>query len=273
MAILTISREIGTEGLEIGKKVAEEMGYEFFDKERVLHELKTEGPRWEEVVDRLDSHVPSLWEKYDWHYMGYVALAESHILDCALSGKAVILGRGANFLLENVPYAFRVRVVAPIEARLKRATQDQSCNDFVCVNTNTSQRLLEKADRESENFIRSEFGKDWNNPMAYDMILNMGGIRLEEAVEALKIMLESKEKLRDAQAENQLKKRALAARVKAAILTNPVLSVPTLEVMDVGEEVVLKGVVHNARDHKLIEEEAKKIAGSVPVRCELHYRS
>jgi cytidylate kinase len=272
MAILTISREIGTEGLEIGKKIAEEMGYEFFDKERVLQELKTEGPRWEEVVDRLDSHAPSLWEKYDWHYMGYIALAQSHILDCALSGKVVILGRGGNFLLENIPYALRVRVVAPIEARLKRATEDQSCNDFVCVNTDTSRRLLEKADRESENFIRSEFGKDWNDPMAYDMVLNMVGTRMEDAVEALKILIGRKETLRDAHTESQLKRRALAARVKAAIFTNPVFSVPTLEVFDVGDEIVLKGVVHNVKEHKLIEEEAKKIAGSAPVRCELHYR-
>ena len=68
MAILTISREIGTEGLEIGQKIAEEMGYEFFDKERVLQELKTDGPRWEEVAEKLDGHAPSLWEKYDWHY-------------------------------------------------------------------------------------------------------------------------------------------------------------------------------------------------------------
>jgi cytidylate kinase len=272
MAILTISREIGTEGLEIGKKIAEEMGYHFFDKERVLQELKTEGPRWEEVVEKLDSHVPSLWEKYDWHYMGYVALAQSHILDCALSGKVVILGRGGNFLLEDIPYALRVRVVAPIEVRLKRATQDQSCNDFVCVNTNTSRRLLEKADREGENFIRSEFGKDWNDPVAYDMILNMGGIKAEEAIETLKMLLERREILRDLDAENQLKKRAFAARIKAAILTNPVFSVPTLEVLNVGEEILLTGVVHNANEHRMIEEEARKIAGDVPVRSELHYR-
>jgi cytidylate kinase len=272
MAILTISREIGTEGLEIGKKVAEEVGYQFFDKERVLQELKTEGPRWEEVVDNLDSHAPSLWEKYDWHYMGYVALAQSHILDCALSGKVVILGRGGNFLLENIPYALRIRLVAPIEARLKRATQDQSCNDFVCVNIDTTQRLLEKADRESENFIRSEFGKDWNDPMAYDMTLNMAGFGVEEMVKTLIILLETREKLRDAQAENHLKKRALVARVKAAILTNPAFSVPTLEVLDIGEEIVLKGVVHNVKEHRSIEEEAKRIAGSMPVRCELHYR-
>jgi len=258
--------------LEIGKKIAEEMGYEFFDKERVLQELKKKGPRWEEVVEKLDSHVPSLWEKYDWHYMGYVALAQSHVLDCALPGKVVILGRGGNFLLEDIPYALRVRVVAPIEARLKRATQDQSCNDFVCVNTDTSRRLLEKADRESENFIRTEFGKDWNDPMAYDLILNMGRIGTEEAVESLKMLLGRREALRDAEAENQLRNRALAARMKAAIFTNPAFSVPTLEVLNAGEEIILKGVVHNAKEHRMIEEEARKIAGDVPVRCELHYR-
>ena len=272
MAILTISREIGTEGLEIGKKIAADMGYEFFDKQRVLKELKTVGPLWAEVADKLDGHTPLLWEKYDWHYMGYVALAQSLILDGALSGKAVILGRGGNFLLENIPYALNARLIAPIEIRLRKTTEDDSCSDFVCISKEASQKLLEKIDKESENLIRSVFGKDWNDPLAYDMILNMSGLSVEEAVGTLKTVLEKREKLRDAKAEDRLRKRALAAKVKAAIFTNPAFSVPTLEVFNAGDEILLKGVVHNAKEHKLIEDEAKKIAGDTQVKCELRYR-
>jgi hypothetical protein len=272
MAILTISREIGTEGLEIGRRIAAELGYDIFDKTRALQELRAEGPRWAEVIDRLDGHAPSLWQKYDWHYMGYVALAQSHVLSCALSGKIVIIGRGANFLLENVPYALRARLVAPMEVRLRRATRENGCSDFVCISTEASRGLLEKVDRESDNLVRAAFGKEGNDPKDYDITLNMEGVGVDEAVETLKVLLLGREVLRDAPAEDQLKKRALAAKVKAVIFANPAFSVPTLEVLSTGTEILLKGVVHNAKEHNLIEEEAKKVAGSIPLRCELHYR-
>jgi cytidylate kinase len=272
MAILTISREIGTEGLAIGQRIAEELGYEIFDRARALRELRAEGPRWAEVIDKLDGHAPSVWHKYDWHYMGYVALAQSHVLDCALSGKAVIVGRGANFLLENVPYVLRARLIAPMEVRLRKVTQDDGCSDFVCISTEASRELLDKVDQESENLVKSVFGREGSDQKAYDIILNMEGVGVDEAAETLKTLLVRREAYRDSQAENQLRKRALAAKVKAAIFTNPAFSVPTFEVLVTGEEIVLKGVVHNAKEHKLIEEEARKITGNVSIRCELRYR-
>ncbi len=272
MSILTISREIGTEGLEIGKRIAKELGYDIFDKARALEELRAEGPRWAEVIDRLDGHAPSLWQKYDWHYMGYVALAQSHVLKCALSGKAVLIGRGANFLLENVPYALRARLVAPMQVRLRRVTQEDGCSDFVCISTEASRDLLEKVDRESDNLMKAAFGRDGTDPTDYDITLNMEGVGIDEAAETLKTMLARREAFRDSRAEDELRRKALAARVKAAIFTNPAFSVPTLEVQSAGEEILLKGVVHNAKEHQLIEEEAKKVAGSVPVKCELRYR-
>lgn len=272
MAILTISREMGSEGLQVGKVIAEEMGYDFFDKEKILQELKEDGSLWEETAREMDERKPSLWEKYDWQYRGFIALARSHILDCALGDKAVIIGWGGNFLLEGIPYTLRTRIIAPMEARLKKVTEDKTCADFICVDAKLARNILEKADRESEELIRSSFGKNWNDPGVYDITFNISTLSVEEVIEMLKLMLAKRDKFRNTQAENQLKKRAIAAKINAAILTNPAVSIPTLEVLNVGEEILLQGVVHNVKEHKLIEEEAKRIAGNITVKCELHYR-
>jgi len=272
MAILTISAEMGSEGLRVGKVIAEEMGYEVLDKEKILQKLKKDGALWGEEAQELDGRKPSLWEKYDWQYRGFVALAQSHMLDCALGDRAVIIGRGGNFLLEGIPHTLRTRIIAPMEARLKKATEEKTCADFICIDAKLARTILEKADRESEEFIRAIYGKSWNDPEAYDITFNMGTLSFEEVIDVLKSMLAKKDKLGDARAVNQLEKRAIAARINAAILTNPAISIPTLEVSNVGEEILLRGVVHGAKEHKLIEEEAKKIAGNITVRCELHYR-
>jgi hypothetical protein len=60
--------------------------------------------------------------------------------------------------------------------------------------------------------------------------------------------------------------------VKAGIATDPGIFIPVLDVDHVGEGLVLRGVIHNPKEHKRVEDAARKIAGDVPIRCELHYR-
>jgi hypothetical protein len=70
------------------------------------------GQEWEKWGKDLDEHCPTLWEKHDWSFRGFSALVQSSILGHALKGRVVIMGRGGNFLLKDVPYALRIRVVA-----------------------------------------------------------------------------------------------------------------------------------------------------------------
>jgi cytidylate kinase len=272
MAILTISREAGSNGLIVGRAVAERMGYVFFDKERILCDLQKDGAEWAKEGREMDEHAPSLWEKYDWRYLGFIALAKSHILECALEGNVVIMGRGGNFLLEGIPIALRARIIAPMSKRLQKVTVDQERRDFVSLNPEAARTLLEKMDRESDNLVRSVYGKSWNDPWAYDVTLNMGGLDVDDATSTLVAMLAKRDSFKSAAVDEELAGRAMSAKIKAAIATDSRFSVPTLEVFRAAEGFVLKGVVHNAREHNLIEEKAKEIAGDLSIKCELHYR-
>jgi hypothetical protein len=62
MAILTISREYGSGGREIGHAVAKLMGYTYVNKEDILSDIRRDGPKWEQSVKDLDEHCPSVWE-------------------------------------------------------------------------------------------------------------------------------------------------------------------------------------------------------------------
>ncbi len=272
MAILTISREIGSDGFEIGSMVAEKMGYEFLDKERILHDLQRDGAIWEKMGKEMDEHAPSLWDRFDRQYLGFIALAKSHILECALTGNVVIMGRGGNFLLDGIPFALRTRVIAPMTKRLKKVTENRTCKDFTSLNPEAARTLLEKSDRESDNLMHSVFGHSWNDPWVYDVVLNMATLEPEDAAEALVSLLMKLDKHKSPTADEELKGRVMAARIKAAIATDPRFLVLTVDVLHSPEGITLKGVVHNAHEHKLIEEEARNIAGAVPVKCELHYR-
>ena len=266
MSILTISREFGSGGREIGRAVAKLLDYEYADKEKILGDLRAAGEKWEEWGRSLDERCPTIWEKFDWSFRGFGALLQSSILNYALRDRIVIMGRGGNFLLKDIPYALRVRITAPVDARIVRVMDRES------VDRETARWLIEKTDNERACFIHSVYGRRWDDPAEYDMTFDTGTQTPDEIAGILKEALVEREKLATGETKRILGMRALAARVKAGIATDPSIFIPTLDVFYEGGSIVLRGVIHNPSEHKRIEEAAKGLAGGMPVKCELHYR-
>ncbi len=268
MAILTVSREFGSGGREIGLAVAGLLKYEYVNKERIIGDIRASGKKWEEYGKDLDEHCPTIWEKYDWSFKGFAALLQSRILHYALKDNVVIMGRGGNFLLENVPHALRIRVIAPIEKRVERIINRDS------VDRDTAHWLAEKIDKERACMIQTMYGKHWDDPKKYDISFDTGILTINEIARTVKDALIERDKFKTKEAQETLYLMAKASDIKAGILTDPGLFIPTLDVHydTKGKSIVLRGVTHNPEEHKKIEDAAKKLAGDVSLKCELHYR-
>jgi cytidylate kinase len=271
MAILTIARKYGSGGREIGQAIAGQLNYNYIDRGRILDDMRAEGKQWEERAKYFDENYPNLWERYDWSFRGFVALNQSYFLDYALKDKAVIMGRGGNFLLKGIPFVLRVRVIAPIEKRIEKVMEKEG------VNSENAKWLIEKADNEMANAIYLIYGRDWDNPAEYEMIFNTGIQSTNEIIATIKNALFEKEKLNTEKARMILKLRALAFKIKAEISTNPRYSISVLDVNPKEERmiekgIVIRGVVHNQDDIKEIEASAKRLAGDIPIECVLQYR-
>lgn len=266
MAILTISREVGSGGREIGYNIARLLNYEYIDKEKIFSELKADGGRWEEWGKTLDEHRPTIWEKYDWSFQGWGSLIQYHILKYAQRDNVVIMGRGGNFLLNGLPFALRIRVTAPIHLRIERLMRRES------VDEKTAGWLAEKTDRERSGFIKALYGKDWDNPSEYDLSLDAGSKSVDEITDIVRNALLERDKFKTDDAIKSLRIMTLKAKIRASILSDPSFHIPTLDVIYDGKNIILRGVIHSPREHKRIEDKARQLAGDIPLKCELHYR-
>jgi cytidylate kinase len=266
MAILTISRELGSGGSEIGHAVAEILGYNYIDKDTLQKDIAAVGGKWGEWGDHLDERCPTVWEKYDWSFRGYGALIQKSILNHALGDRAVIMGRGGNFILKGVPHALRVRITAPLESRVARIVARES------IDPESARWLIEKTDRSRSCFLYSLYGKHWDDPAEYDFVLMTGYKPLDHTVSNIVELLKERDELNTDEARQALRMQTTAANVKAGLLTNPHIFVPLLDVKYTGREIVLRGVIHNPEEHKRIEDLAGKLAEGLPLRCELQYR-
>ena len=271
MAILTISREFGSGGRDVGHAVADAMGYEYVDRKKILEDMRAVGKIWEEKAKHFDENYPELWERNDWTYRAFVALNQSNFLEHAVKGNAVIMGRGGNFLLKTFPMVLKVRIKAPMKDRIERVVTRDG------INNETAQYFIEKADTEMAKAVYLLYGRHWDDPEEYDMVFDTSAESLDRIISTVKGGLSERNTHDTEEARNALKLRALAEKIKAAILSDPTFVISMLDV-DPKEEgfaqygFVLKGIVHEQDDIKGIERIAARMAGEIPVESLLQHR-
>ena len=265
MAILTISREFRSGGQEVGSAVTERLRYDYVGKERILSDLKGQGERWIALLSEVDEDRPTIWDKFDWEYQGLMALMESYIYDRAMDDSVVLVGRGANYLLQGIPHALHVRLTAPLEQRIDRVMRKDN------VDRKNAVLLIEKMDNDRTSFIRANFHRDWYDLTAYDMVFNTAIQSFEEITEITCEALQERTAKSTLEGWELLRGRMLAARIKAHIATNPKIKIPTLKVFFDGKAIILQGIVRRMADLQAVGDIVTVSAQGTPVRNELRY--
>lgn len=266
MAIVTISRSTGSGGAQIGRTVSERLGYEYFGKKQLLREVEEFGGQWLRWTKEMDEREPSLWERFDQSFAGVVALGESLIYEHARRDHVVIVDRRAHWLLRDTPFALRTRVTAPREYRIDTICEREE------VDRGSAAQLVDASDRERAAYMEAVYGIDWTDPTLYDQVYDLGARSADQIVADLIGRVPERDRQATPEAREQLNRTALVARVKASIMTDLRITVPTLEVEHDGEAIVLRGVVSDLDEQRLVLEVARLAAAPTPVKSELRFR-
>ncbi len=266
MAILSITYEFGSGAEEIGRAIEKKLGYEYVSLGRIRKEASQAGKRWERFGEEYGEVKPNIWERFDWSFMGYMALAQSVILDHALKDNVVIMARGSGYLLGGLPHVLRVRIVAPLDKRIERVMTKENSR------WENASLLVKQADYEIVSTLRQLYGKKWDDPDSYEVRYDTSAQSNDQVIDSITKLLTAKDKLKTQAAQDELEMRALAAKIKAVILTNPDFLIPTLEVEATQRGLIMRGIARSIREHKAIDAEVRKTCGGTPVTCEIHYR-
>lgn len=185
---ITISQAVGSTGEEVARKLAERLGWPLFDKEILQHMAGDDQVRtrlYEKMDERdtnwLEHMIRNLlqgeYRKEDYSYR----LSEA-VLALARQGPAVFLGRGADFILPQ-DRGLRVRLLAPDEFRIAAYAQREQCDE------ETARKEIARVEREREDFFRRCFGKLRADLTRFDLMINLGRMSHDEAVEVMVIAL------------------------------------------------------------------------------------
>jgi cytidylate kinase len=263
--MLTISRQMGAGGDEITRLVAAELGWNMLDS-ALLDKLLVEKGFPQAVIQSFDERKPDLWHRLSAgkeRYLHYMKLVS---YEFARQGDFIILGRGGQVLFADVPGVLKVQVVAPLEQRVRRLSQESGQD------TQHALHRAQHSDNERMGFHRFLFHADWQSSCLYDLIINTHMLSPQAAAGLILKTLASEDmKKKKKGALHKLEQLYLVQKAVVSILFEQKLPVHFLEIEVHDGALTLKGV---ARDHPSIErcrEAAAKVFGKKRIENEIGF--
>ena len=215
MAVLTVSREIGSGGDAIAKKVAEKCGWDLLDNEGFAAAAQTYGYVRAEL-EKVDERGPGLIERFfrD-RQLVYLDIMRAIVFESAIKNNIVILGRGSGILLKGIPGVFRVRFIASDKVRQRRLVDQEG------ISVSMAEEFIRHNDQERLSYTRYFFDAMWGDPSNYDVVMNTGQMSEENAVRLIISFVKSCKFANESPASSEtLKNLAYAQKIKALLMTD-----------------------------------------------------
>lgn len=265
MAVVTISRQVGSWGDEIAAGLADRLGYHLVTREEV-HALGVEvDPSFARQLDHLEQDGSlGFWERLFFRQPAYYSLFAAVILELAGRRRTIILGRGAQVVLRKVPQALRVRVVAPRQTRAERLMAKKD------IDLDEAREFIDQHDQARRALVNQIFTHDLRDWGLYHLVLNTEAMDVAGGMDILEQAVRVVERLHPLdQLSLRLGQMALGKRVEAR-LRREVLNSTQLKAQGEPEGVVrLTGSVPSDDDRRRCRELAAAVAGVTRVVDEL----
>ena len=183
--VITVSSEPGSGGTVVAQGIAKRLGFDYFHRDIVEGIAKSAEIR-KDVIDTIEKERLSGIEDFiasliEDQYI-YPGIYMEHLLKVigtiAKHGSAVIVGRGANFILPP-DERISVRVIAPLEVRI------QNIAGWHKISAEKAKRRVIGRQSKRRAFVRQSFNAKITDPNNYDLTINTSALKIESAVEAV----------------------------------------------------------------------------------------
>lgn len=183
MAIITISRQIGSGGDEIAARLADELRFTLVDHAMLVGLAQAQDLQPSDVEASDDQAFEEMRAQSAPDQV-YVDLLPAMITDLATEKDLVVLGGGGQCMFRGCPGALHVRVVADAKERVRRLADERGIEEQSAI------RLVEGSDEVRRRFIRHHYGEDIDAAVHYDLVINTDRLSTETATRLIRAAVE-----------------------------------------------------------------------------------
>ena len=193
--VITVSRQYGSGGAEIARKLADLLGVEFFDKEKLKEHAENNGIS-KDVFDKIDRQATNSF-LYSLAVSGYSGHNPAGMSDVMISDRlyliqseeikkiaqqqdCVILGRGADDILAKSEGLTKIFINADYDYRLKRVMEECQLSE------NHARTLIRKTDKKRSSYYNFYTNRVWGEAENYHLCFNSAVLGTEDSAKFLK---------------------------------------------------------------------------------------
>lgn len=197
--IITIGREFGSGGRELGKRLAEELNFEYYDWEIVqeiakrtslsedyVHSVMEKNPVVAYPIHTGISFSPAYYNLHIGNNAEIYHEQKKLLIELAEKGNCVIVGRCADYILKDYD-PFRIFVYADMPSKLARCRKNE--NDKEHFTDKKLIRHIKKVDKQRSRYYSFYTGNVWGDKLNYDLMLNTTGLDLKDVAPHIAKML------------------------------------------------------------------------------------
>lgn len=199
--VITIARSYRSGGRKMGRLLAKELGYEYYDRE-ILRIASDESGISEELFRQADEkqRIP-LFRIAREVYTGEVIPPDSDdfisnenlfryqakiIRELAATRNCVIVGRCANFILRGRDNVLNVFVTAPVVDCVRRVMETDG------LNLEEAEKKIKKIDKRRADYFKYFTGRQWQDAALYDLCLNTGHMSEQKCVDIVRAYMDAR---------------------------------------------------------------------------------
>ncbi len=200
--IITIGREFGSGGRELGKRLSEQLGYAYYDKE-IISEIAKRTQMAENYVQQIVERKPGVIfpitvrntfhiADTDYMFKQYAAIYAEQanvVREMAERSDCVIVGRCADYILRN-EFPLRLFIYADMESRIARC-RAKGEDDEAKIADKDLRQMIVNVDKNRAKYYRYYTGQDWGDRNNYDLCINTTNMEIKQLAESLADLIKS----------------------------------------------------------------------------------
>lgn len=196
--VITIGRQFGSGGSQVGRKLAELMGINCYDKEILIKAAESSGIN-REVFERADERATSsfLYSLAMSSYSGHISplgvgdvmmsdkvftIQSEEIRKLAQQGDSIFIGRCADDILADEKHLVKVFIHAPLEDRIKRISRIMDMDE------GNARKLIIKTDKKRASYYNFYTSKTWGDSKNYHISIDSSFLGIDDTAKLLQKM-------------------------------------------------------------------------------------
>lgn len=185
--VITIGREFGSGGREIGIKLSEKLNIPFYDKKLILHTAEKTNLE-ESIIEKYDEQhsfpafsSSNIFDIYQMPMSDRIYIAQADVIrDIAQEGSCIIVGRCADFILDDEPDVFKVFITAPMKDKIERKRHLLEGKSDAEIESHIS-----KIDKKRAKYYTYYTDRTWGKATTYNLCIDSSVLGIDGTVELI----------------------------------------------------------------------------------------